>query len=361
VALLVAMVAAGCAGAGQRSPIDATVGVVLPLRSGVAAAAASALRGVQLAAEEINADGSIRVALETADDGGSPERAAQIFERIAGEPRTVAVIGALTDSVAVSLSPLASRTKTLLISPGATGEVPYAGDFFFRTALPATLQGRALADYALRSGLRRVSVIYDHNEYGTAVALAFVEAFVAGGGEVIGQRLFRDGTRDFERFVRALRTEEPQALLFAGYPDEGAAFFSQAAEAGLSLRVLAPDSFANEEAVREMGGRAHGMVVTSAFFTDNPVPAVRAFVRAYREKFNLEPDQFAAQAHDALRVVAFGLKRVGTADRAKLRDAAAGIRDYPGVTGTMTFDRFGNPAREVLLLRVDGSRLVVLR
>ncbi|MDR5684095.1 MAG: ABC transporter substrate-binding protein [Armatimonadota bacterium] len=361
VVLLLATVLAAACGGGQRTPMEVTVGVILPLQSGVGAAAASALRGAELAAEEVGAEGAVRLNLRTADDGGSFERAAQIFTRIAGETDAVAVIGAFTDSVAVSLSPLASRTKLLLISPGATGEVPYAGDFFFRTALPATLQGRALAEYALGAGLRRVSVMYDSNEYGTAVALAFVEEFVAGGGEVVAQRLFRDGTRDFERFVRAVRSERPQALVFAGYPDEGAAFFEQAAEAELvNLRVLAPDSFANEEAVREMAGRAHGMIVAAAFFRDNPVPAVRAFVRAYRGKFGHDPDPFAAQAYDAVRVVALALRKVGAADRTRLREAVATIRDYPGVTGTLTFDRFGNPAREVLLLRVDGSRLVVL-
>jgi ABC-type branched-subunit amino acid transport system substrate-binding protein len=47
-------------------------------------------------------------------------------------------------------------------------------------------------------------------------------------------------------------------------------------------------------------------------------------------------------------------------DRAKLREALASTHDYPGVTGTITFDRLGNPARDVQLLRVDGGRLVVL-
>jgi len=365
VALCVAVVAAACARP-QQAAGPVRLGVLLPFDSGVAAAAASALRGAQLAADETRAEGEVRLELVVEDERGSPERATASFARMAEDGRLAAVVGGLTDSVAFALSPQASRRGLPVVSPGATGEVPYAGHYFFRTALPATLQGPALAQYALRRGWRRAGVMYDSNDYGTAVALSFVQAFRTGGGEVVGQRLYRDGTRDFARFVRAVHEERPEVLLLAGYPDEGNLFLEQAARAGVRVPLLAPDSYANPEAVREAGGRAHGMVVAAAFFPDNPLPRVRAFVRQFQQRFGTAPDAFAAQGYDAVKVLAFALKRSaavrpdGTVDRQRLRNTLASLQDYPGVTGTLTFDRFGNPAREVLLLQVDRTALVVL-
>ncbi len=354
----------GCGGAGGVSRVE--LALILPLTSGVAEAAASAQRGAQLAVEEVNAEGRIRLDLGVGDDRGSQERAGVLFAEAAAKPRLAAVIGGFTDTVAIALSPLAARAQVPLVSPGATGEIPYAGSFFFRTALPAAVQGRALAAFAVRAGLRRVSVMYDSNEYGTAVALAFTSAFTGLNGTVTGQRLFRDETQDFGRFLRGAREENAQAVLFAGYPDEGRVFLTQLVQAGLRLPVLAPDALASPEVVRGLGKAAEGLVVASAFFPESSLPAVRAFVRAYRTKYGVDPDAFAAQAYDAVKIVVFALRRTrlpttGPLDRIGIRDAIAGIQDYPGVTGTIRFDRFGTVVREALVLRVEGSRFGIAR
>ena len=361
--LVVTVAVAACGRLG--SPVQVDLAVILPLSSGVAEAAGSALRGVQLAVEEVAAEGWIRMDLTVGDDGGSVERATGLFGQAVTKPRLVGVIGGLTDSVAITLSPLAFRTRVPLLSPGATGEIPYAGAYFFRTSLPSALQGEALAGFALRTGLRRVSVMYDSNDYGTAVRLAFVRAFRAGGGVIVGERLFRDGTRDFSQYVRAAQEENPQAILFAGYPDEGRTFLAQATQAGLRSVLLVPDSFAPLKTLRGLEW-AEYLVVAASFFPEIAIPAIRGFVRAYRSKYGEDPDPFAAQAYDAVKIVAFALRRVGVPewgaiDRAKVRDAIAGLRDYPGVTGILTFDRFGTPAREVFLLRRRGHEYVLLR
>jgi branched-chain amino acid transport system substrate-binding protein len=340
--------------------------LVLPLTSGVAAAASSALRGAQMAADDVNAERVVRLVLVPHDDGGSPQKAIDLFQRLSQDAGVAAVVGALTDMVAVQLSSVASATRTPLVSPGATGPIPFAGEYFFRTALPSSVQGRALAEYALRKGLRQASVVQDTNEYGTAVVEGFSQAMRSGGGVVLSQHLFTDGTRDFAPVVRSLQRERPQAVLFAGYPDEGAVFVQQLAQAGVHVPLLVPDSFASEEAAAALSGRE--AVVASVFFADSPFPRVRAFVREYRTRYGRAPDAFAAQAYDAVRVVAVAVKRLGPAvyrapdqvDRVRLRDVLAGLRDYPGVTGTITFDRLGNPARDVQLLRVDSGKLVVL-
>lgn len=363
-----ALLIAALSACGQRaaSPLTVRVGVILPLTSGVAAAASSALRGAQMAADDVNAERAVRLVLVTHDDAGSPQKAIDLFQRLSSDPGVAAVVGGLTDMVAVQLSSVAAATQTPLLSPGATGPIPFAGNYFFRTALPSPVQGKALAEHALAKGLRQASVVQDSNEYGTAVAEGFSQAMRAGGGVVLSQHLFTDGTRDFGGVVQALQRERPQVVLFAGYPDEGEVFVRQLAQSGLRVPLLVPDSFASEEVAAALAGR--DAVVASVFFADSPFPRVRAFVREFRTRYGRAPDAFAAQAYDAVRLLAVAVKRLGTGvyrgpgqvDRAKLRDALTGLKDHPGVTGTITFDRLGNPARDVQLLRVDAGKLVLL-
>jgi branched-chain amino acid transport system substrate-binding protein len=319
-----------------------------------------------MAADDVNAERVVRLVLVTHDDGGSPQKATDLFQRLSQDPGVAVVVGGLTDRVAVQLSSLASATRTPLVSPGATGPIPFAGEYFFRTALPASLQGKALAEYALRKGAGQASVVQDTNEYGTAVAEGFSQAVRAGGGVVLSQHLFTDGTRDFTPVVRPLQRERPQAVLFAGYPDEGAVFVQQLAQGGVNAALLVPDSFAGEEVAAALPGT--DAVVASVFFPDSPFPRVRAFVREYRTRYGRAPDAFAAQAYDAVQLVALVVKQLGAGvyrgpgqvDRTRLRDALAPVRDYPGVTGTITFDRLGNPARDVQLLRLQGGKLAEL-
>lgn len=361
---LVAAVA-GCGGSGS-SPGTVRVGVILPTSSGVAAAAASALRGVEMAADEVNAERRLRLILVIHDDRGSPQKAIELFQKLSADPGVAAVIGGLTDAVAVQLSAVASAAQTPLLSPGATGPIPFSGQYFFRTSLPASMQGKALAEYALGKGLRQASVVQDSNEYGTAVAEGFSQAMRAGGGVVLSQHLFSDGTRDFSSVVQALLRERPDTVLFAGYPDEGVIFVRQLARAGVESPLLAPDSLASPEFASAVPSR--GIVVATAFFPESPLPRVRSFVREFRNRYGQLPDAYAAQSYDAAKLLVVAVKRVGPGihqsggrvDRAKLRDALASIQDYPGVTGTITFDRMGNPARDVQLLRAEGGRLIVL-
>ncbi|MFN3286278.1 MAG: ABC transporter substrate-binding protein, partial [bacterium] len=118
--LALAVAALAACSRGGSSPVTVRIGVVLPLSSGVAAAASSALRGAQMAADEVNAERAVRLVLVSHDDGGSPQKAIQLFQRLSADPGVAAVVGGLTDMVAVQLSSLASATQTPLLSPGAT-------------------------------------------------------------------------------------------------------------------------------------------------------------------------------------------------------------------------------------------------
>ena len=102
VGVLLAAVVAGCGGSGS-GPVTVRVGVILPLSSGVAAAASSALRGAEMAADEVKADRAVRLVLVTHDDGGSPQKAIDLFQRLSADPGVGAVVGGLTDAVAAQL------------------------------------------------------------------------------------------------------------------------------------------------------------------------------------------------------------------------------------------------------------------
>ncbi|MBI3975187.1 MAG: ABC transporter substrate-binding protein [Armatimonadetes bacterium] len=336
------------------------IGLIVPHSSGIPGIARAVSEGAELAVAEINAGRGIhgrRLTILAADDRGDPAEAARQVEHLAAQG-VAAILGPVTDGGVIAASPVTERVRVVMISPGATAPLPYGGHFVFRTATPAATQARAMAAYLVdRLRARRIAVVHDSNEYGSLVALAFEQAARERGATITSRRLYRDGEKDFARHVRGVIAERAQALFVAGYPDEAALLIRQARAAGRGLIIAGSDALYSEDTATWAGAAANQVYVPAAFLPTTPLPVVRAFVAAYRKQYGRTPDQFAAQAYDGIKLIAVALRRAGT-DRDRLRDAMAGLRRVPGVTGELSFDPRGDPIREVIITRVSGGRFV---
>ena len=94
---------------------------------------------------------------------------------------------------------------------------------------------------------------------------------------------------------------------------------------------------------------------------ENPDPNVQTFVTSYKAKYRSVPDQFAAQAYDAVGIMLVALQKAGpTVTRESLRDALAQTKDYPGVTGSTTFE-LGNPRTREVRGPHDSDRRTIRR
>ena len=103
-------------------------------------------------------------------------------------------------------------------------------------------------------------------------------------------------------------------------------------------------------------------MLSTTFVADSPSPLVSGFVADYKKRYNGEPNQFAAQAFDAVGILLDAIKRVGpTATRAQIRDALAATANYPGVTGATTFDKATRePNKTLAKLQIKGGKFVVV-
>ncbi len=362
--LIAALAASGCAGTSLRAQETATLGMMVPLSSGVPAAARAAAQGATMAVEEINAAGGLSgatITLVVEDDRGSTDEAVRKFDQLARR-KVLAIIGPLTDATVSAVAPLAERAGIVLVTPGATGTVPYSGSSVFRTSLGAQAQARALADFLVQTRrVRRVSVIHEGNDYGTLVALAFSQRVHELGGEIVGTRLYRDGDTNFERHATGVVADGADAVFIAGYPDEGALILTALRSRGVQVPVAGSDALYSTDLLTWAKDAADGIFLPAPFVASEPLPAVQDFVGRYRRRYNNEtPDHYAAQAYDAVKLIASAARRSGRNPMA-VRSALQGVRRFPGVTGEITFDRFGIPERPVAVATVHAGQFTLVR
>lgn len=363
IAAVAALFAAGCGSPSLRAQEAVSIGMLVPLTSGVPGAARAAVQGAMLAAEEINGGGGAggaTMTLVVQDDHGNAEEAMRLFDGLLGR-KVVAVVGPLTDATAAAVAPLAERAGVAVISPGATGTIPYAGSSVFRTSLPAQAQARALADYLVGTKrARRITVVHEGNDYGTLVAMAFTQRVRELRGEIVGTRLYRDGGRDFSRHANGVIADGADAVFIAGYPDEGALILAALKARGSEVPVVGSDALYSPDLIQWAKEAAEGVYLPAAFVASESIPSVQEFVGKYRRKYNNElPDHYAAQAYDAVKILTSAVRR--NRNPAAIRTALQGLRRFPGATGEITFDRWGAPDRPVAIAHVKAGQFVLVR
>ena len=111
-----------------------------------------------------------------------------------------------------------------------------------------------------------------------------------------------------------LKALKPEAVVMTGYYQESAQLMIEMRKQGISCPILGSNGF-NDPKILELAGKAmEGSIWASGFFPDNPDPKVRKFVAKVQEKYKKKPNQFHAQAYDALWVIAEAIKRAGVTE-----------------------------------------------
>lgn len=345
-------------GVGVFAQSQVVIGMLGPLSGDYATYGTSVANGAELAINEANASGnySVRFVLQKEDTRGDPVQALNAMNKLIELDRVSAIIGAVLSGETLTAGPIAQDEGVPWITPSATAPgVSEIGDYQFRNVITDDVQAAQMAEYAVKElGLKRLAILYSNNDYGVGLRRAFEEGVKAAGGEIVAVESYLDGDSNFSAQVTNIAARNPEGLYIGGYYTEAAKIAQQAALQGLNVRLMGADGFDSPELI-ELGGRAvEGALFTSGFYNETRDELGRNFVEKYEAAYGSKPDMFAANAYDSARILIQVIGEVG-ADRAKVRDGIAAIKDFPGVTGTTTFAENGDAVKPLYILRVENG------
>jgi branched-chain amino acid transport system substrate-binding protein len=311
-------------------------------------------------------------------DGGSPERGSWDAARetanaryAADNPEVMAYIGTLdTDAAPYSIPITNAAGPLLMISPCNTypgltrpfdpgdpeRHYPTGRRNYVRTALSDDLQGEFAAQWAGELGAARVAVLHDGEPCGRGVALPFAGSCQRLGMELVGEpTAIMPKRADYSELARELAAAGPDLVFYGGIIQNGAGPLWRDARSALPDAVMmGADTLFEEAFIHDAGPHAEGSLIT---FGGTPPSLLegpgRAFYERYLDRFNMEPECYAASAYDAVGVVLQAIKKVGRPDRGAITAAAMATRDFDGLLGRWSFDENG----DIDLRR--GTRLTV--
>ncbi len=370
-AMVFTAAAAGCGGgqapaqSGNSAAGAAKIGVVSFLSGGGAAYGEAIRQGLELARDEINAKGKTKLELVFEDSKGEKNEAINATNKLIHKDNVLAIIGPTLSGEMFAAGPIASQAGVSIMGTSTTAEgITDIGDYVFRNSLPESLALPSVVKKAKEKlGLKKVAIMYsNNNDFTVSGFKTFEQAIKDNGLETVTVETFADKDTDFSAQLTKIAALKPDAIFISALYQEAALILKKAREIGVTVPVIGNNGFNSPQLIKLAGSAAEGAVVASPWYPGKEDEKVKNFVAAFKAKYNKEPDQFSAQAYDALYIMANAIENAGsTTDRKKLRDSLATVKDFQGVTGKFAFDAKRNPAMDVTILVVKDGKFTELK
>ncbi len=326
---------------GFIGPIRAAVSVTAGGKSHEEALREPMLQGARLAVEEWNARGGYskrKLPFElvvTSDNrlwgGSGNEVVKQAYQD--GVWGMLSTIDGTSGHIAVGV---ALKAELPLVNAGDTdpslteANVPWVA----RVIGDDRQQGRLLTDYWYRTlGLKRIAIIRSSNRYGRLGVRELRDSARRLEQPIPIEVAYRVGQTDFRRELEQVQDANPDAVVHWGDAVEGALVLNTMRAMGMSQPFFGCNRTVSEEFVKRAGKNAEGVVAAFPWNPESKDPKLELFRKAYRARFGMEVETYAAHAYDGMNLMLWAIAAAGL-DRAKIRDVIAHLpHPWLGVTG----------------------------
>jgi len=359
--------ALGLTGCKKSSGVDVIkVGEYASLTGQEASFGQMSHHGTELAIDELNARGGVlgkKLALLTEDNQSKQGESKTCADKLISRDGVIALLGEASSGRSLEAAPICQEEKIPMIAPSSVDpKVTETGDYIFRVCFISSFQAKVMAKFALGTlKLKNVAMLTDVGlPYSVGMAEYFKPAFLAGGGKIIAEQNYTRGSTDFRAQLTAIRAAQPEGIFVPGYYTEAGLICRQAKELGMNVPIFGGDGWESAKLV-EIGGEAvEGTFFSTHFSPKQKSAAVQEFTKKFTDRYKVEPDAMAALGYDSALLLADAIKRAGTTDGPKLREALAATKDFPGITGSITIDKDRNASKPAVILEVKGGKFEYL-
>ena len=315
-------------------------------------------QGIELAVDELNAAGGAggrQITIRWSDDSGTGTHAAVVAESLVADRSIAAVIGHINSGAQVAAARVYDGRLVAVSSQATSPDLSGLSHWIYRVVSSDAANGAGLARFAKTLGASRAAVLYENDIYGRGLAGAFEHAFQ---GTIVASEPIAAAAATYEPYVSYMRALRPDVVFVAGLETSGLAVLREAKRQHLSVPFLGGDGWTGLADDAETG---EGAYVGTPFVATDTRPEVVRFVEAFETRYHARPDEDAALAYDATRLLAAAIAARG-ADRRAIRAYLAALTQsnpFHGITGPIAFDTLGDPAgRQFVMTRVHNASFV---
>ncbi len=343
------------------------IGLITPLTGDVKTYGESAKNAFVIALEEYGKKGKYQVEVVIADDKNDPTEGANAALKLISQDKVLAIVGPLTSKVAIPVGEIANKNRVPMVTGTATSPKVTISDgkrkhYVYRACYTDPFQGTVGANFALKElKAKKAAVLYDvGNDYSKGLAEFFKVTFEKGGGTVAAYESYQKDDVDFSALITKMALKKPDVIYIPDYYNKVALIAKQVREKGLKSAMLGGDGWDSPELLKIGGAAMEGGYFTNHYSPDRKDPVAEAFIKRYKEKHGMVPDAFAALDYDAATILLKAIDGLKKPAQEEIMKALGAMKNYKGVTGSITFDKNGDAVKSVVMLKVekDGFKYV---
>ena len=324
-AAMMAMSMTACGGSGNASTSESAaedaqgaegadgevfkIGGIGPITGAAGAYGAAVKNGTELAINEINEAGGIngyQVAFNFQDDENDPEKAINAYNTLKDWGMQV-LMGTVTTTPCVAVADKTAQDNMFEVTPSASSTDVIAGDNVFQVCFTDPNQGTKSAQYIGENKLaKKVAVIYNSSDvYSSGIEAKFIEEAKNQGLEVVAEEAFTaDSKTDFSTQLKKAQDGGAELVFLPIYYTEASIILTQADQMGYQPKFFGCDGLDGLLAVKNFDTKlAEGVMLLTPFAADATDDLTKKFVKEYKDKYDEVPNQFAADAYDAIYAI----------------------------------------------------------
>lgn len=356
-AMVMTMTACGSAQQASGSADTFKIGGIGPTTGDAAIYGMAVQNGAQVAVDEINAAGGVngyKLEFSFQDDEADAEKSVNAYNALKDWGAQM-IVGSTTSTACIAVTDKTQADNMFQLTPSGSAVECAQYDNCFRICFSDPNQGAASAVYIGENGLaQKVAVIYDSSSvYSTGIYESFAKEAANQNFEIVAAEAFTaDNKTDFSVQLQKAKEAGADMVFLPIYYNESALILTQANGMG-----YAPSFFSCDGMDGILGGvdnfdtaLAEGVMLLTPFAADATDDKTVAFVKAYQEKYGEVPNQFAADAYDAVYTLKAAIEKSGVTPDKSVSEICEAIKSamveitVDGLTGEgMTWTADGEP------------------
>ena len=285
------------------------IGAIGPVTGAAAVYGQAVKNGAQIAVDEINAAGGIngaQIEFNFQDDEHDQEKAVNAYNTLKDWGVQI-VMGAVTSNPSIAVADKTAADNVFQLTPSGSAVDCVANDNVFRVCFSDPNQGIASAQYIGENNLaKKVAVIYDSSDvYSSGIYEKFASEAPNQGIEIVAAEAFTaDSNKDFTVQLQKAKDAGAELVFLPIYYTEASLILAQAKTANFETRFFGCDGLDGILAVENFDTcLAEGVMLLTPFAADAQDDLTVNFVKQYNEKYGETPNQFAADAYDAMYII----------------------------------------------------------
>ena len=361
----VTMLGGMLAGCGQEAKSDEIkIGANFEITGNVANYGGMTLEGLKLAIKQANDAGGVngkKITLVVDDTKSEASEAANSATKLISTDKVKVLVGPSTTSNVLATTQIATENKIPLIAPTGTSpkitvENGQVKPYIFRSCFIDPLQGEVMATFASKTLKAKTAAVYmdSSSDYSKSLAQVFKEKFEAAGGKVVLEEAFFQKDQDFKATLTKIKGANADVIFIPAYYEEVGKIVKQARELGINSPMLGTDGWDDAKVVDIAGAGALNNTFFSTHYSEQD-SEVQGFVEAFKAEYNKAPNVFAALGYDAGKMLIDAIKRAGSDDPEKIRQALEETKDLQVGTGMISIDKNHDPIKSAVIIEMKNG------